>query len=389
MQLYNKLTHRLEDFVVNNGEVGVYVCGVTPYDTTHLGHAFTYVFFDTLARYIRYQGNHVTFVENVTDIDDDVLRKSKELGMEWDELGRRETARFVADMDALNVIPPDFYPKATQETPTMIEIITVLLEKSLAYEREGNVYFRTKDVSPAEYGKLVGIHDRAALLALSAERGNFPDDPLKEDPLDFVLWQAAKPGEPTWPSPWGAGRPGWHIECSAMSLHYLGKQVDIHGGGADLEFPHHPSEILQSENYTDVRPFVRFWLHTGMVRLGGEKMSKSLGNLILASNLLKTYSADAIRLYLLMHHYREGWEHNPQELEQAAEIAERWRALTANAANTAADPSFVADIVAALDNDFDTPTAIARLDQLAQEGATGAATVVREFGENVLGLRLR
>ena len=389
MQLYNKLTHRLEDFTAREGEVGIYVCGVTPYDTTHLGHAFTYVFFDTLARYIRYRGDHVTFVENVTDIDDDVLRKSKQLGMAWDELGRQETARFMGDMAALNVTPPDFFPKATQETPMMIEIISALIAKNLAYEREGNVYFRTADVPAAEYGKLVGIHDRAALLALSAERGNFPDDPLKEDPLDFVLWQAAKPGEPTWPSPWGAGRPGWHIECSAMSLRYLGKQVDIHGGGADLEFPHHPSEILQSENYTDVVPFVRFWLHTGMVKLGGEKMSKSLGNLILAANLLKTYSADAIRLYLLMHHYRTGWEHDPQELEQAAMIAARWQSLVADTAVEPADPTLVANITAALDNDFDSPTAIARLDQLAGSGQAGAAQTVREIGSGVLGLRLQ
>ncbi|TMC64982.1 MAG: cysteine--tRNA ligase, partial [Chloroflexota bacterium] len=310
MKLFNTLTQSLEEFVpIDENAVRMYVCGITPYDTTHLGHAFTYVIFDTLIRYLEFRGRKVKYVQNVTDVDDDVLRKAKELGMAWDELGRRETERFLSDMDALNVRRPNVYARATQEIPVMIEIIQTLLAEGYAYESAGYVYFSVK--RDPEFGRMaraIGLNDYHAMLTIANERGNFPDDPRKQDPLDFVLWQAQAPGEPAWPSPWGPGRPGWHIECSAMSMHYLGPQIDIHGGGADLAFPHHTSEIAQSEHFTGKRPFSRIWMHTGMVHQDGEKMSKSLGNLTLVSDLLKEHSADAIRITLLNHHYRYPWE---------------------------------------------------------------------------------
>ncbi len=252
MKLFNTLTQSLEEFVpLDDKTVRIYVCGVTPYDTTHLGHAFTYVSFDTLIRYLEFCGNKVNYVQNVTDIDDDILRKSRELGMSWDELGRHETERYLRDMDALNVRRPNVYARATQKTPTMIEIIQTLIARGYAYESGGSVYFSVKN--DPEFGimaRAIGLNDYSAMLTIANERGNFPDDPRKKDPLDFVLWQAQASGEPAWPSPWGPGRPGWHVECSAMSMKYLGPQLDIHGGGADLAFPHHTCEIAQSEHFS-------------------------------------------------------------------------------------------------------------------------------------------
>src|SRR5438132_1098817 len=321
MKLFNTLTQSLEEFApLIDNTVRIYVCGITPYDTTHLGHAFTYVSFDTLIRYLEHLGYNVKYVQNVTDIDDDILRKAREVGMAWDELGRRETERYLKDMDALNVRRPDVYAHASQETPTMIEIIQVLLAKGLAYENAGSVYYSvSQDPNFGGMARAIGLNDYHAMLTIANERGNFPDDPRKRDPLDFVLWQAQAPGEPAWPSPWGPGRPGWHIECSSMSIHYLGPQLDIHGGGADLAFPHHTCEIAQSEHYTGKIPFSRFWVHTGIVDQDSEKMSKSLGNLTLVSDLLKNYSADAIRVTLLNHHYRYPWECFSEDLEVAME----------------------------------------------------------------------
>ncbi|HTD19812.1 MAG TPA: class I tRNA ligase family protein, partial [Ktedonobacteraceae bacterium] len=233
MKLFNTLTQSLETFVpLEDKKVRIYVCGVTPYDTTHLGHAFTYVSFDTLIRYLEFLGYTVNYVQNVTDIDDDVLRKARELGMAWDTLGKRETERFLNDMDALNVRRPNVYARATAEIPTMLEIIQTLLAQGIAYENQGNVYYSVKrDPGFGIMARAIGLNDYQSMLTIANERGNFPDDPHKKDPLDFVLWQAQAPGEPAWPSPWGPGRPGWHIECSAMSLRYLGEQLDIHGGG--------------------------------------------------------------------------------------------------------------------------------------------------------------
>jgi cysteinyl-tRNA synthetase len=370
MKLFNTLTQSLETFVpLEDKKVRIYVCGVTPYDTTHLGHAFTYVSFDTLIRYLEFLGYTVNYVQNVTDIDDDVLRKARELGIAWDALGKRETERFLNDMDALNVRRPNVYARATAEIPTMIEIIQTLLAQGIAYENQGNVYYSVKqDPGFGIMARAIGLNDYQSMLTIANERGNFPDDPHKKDPLDFVLWQAQAPGEPAWPSPWGPGRPGWHIECSAMSLRYLGEQLDIHGGGADLAFPHHTCEIAQSEHFTGKAPFSRFWMHTGMVHQDGEKMSKSLGNLTLVSNLLKNYSGDAIRVVLLQHHYRYPWECFADDLQVATEtvaLFQRVRSLVGTASN--GEDTMLRDLFkAAMDNDLNTPQAVLLLRQAAE-----------------------
>jgi cysteinyl-tRNA synthetase len=370
MKLFNTPTQSLEEFVpLDDKTVRIYVCGITPYDTTHLGPAFTYVSFDTLIRYLEFCGYTVNYVQNVTDIDDDILRKAREMGMAWDELGRRETERYLRDMDALNVRRPDVYAYATRETPMMIEIIQTLLARGYAYVHKGSVYYSVRQ--DPEFGimaRAIGLNDYESMLTIANERGNFPDDPLKRDPLDFVLWQAQAPGEPAWPSPWGPGRPGWHIECSAMSMRYLGPQIDIHGGGADLAFPHHTCEIAQSEHFTGKAPFSRFWMHSGMVHQDGEKMSKSLGNLTLVSDLLKDYSADAIRVTLLNHHYRYPWECFREDLQVASEtvgLFKQVRILVGDRVD-GTDNLLHGLFVAAMENDLNTPQALLLLRQAAE-----------------------
>lgn len=374
MRLFNTMSSQLEDFVVDDNNVGVYVCGVTPYDTTHIGHAFTFLTFDILVRHLRHRGYDVTYVQNVTDIDDDVLRKSKELGMSWRELGDRETEKLLTDLRNMNFVPFDHYVPATGHIPEMISLIEKLVDKGLAYAVNGSVYF---SVERAEgFGKLSHL-DPNEMLPIANERGNNPDDPNKQHPLDFVLWQAAQPGEPTWDTPWGEGRPGWHIECTAMSQKYLGNTFAIHGGGYDLIFPHHECEIAQAENATGESPFVKYWMHAAMVDYQGEKMSKSLGNMVFISKLIKEYSADAIRLSLLDHHYRGRWEFFDSEMPRYAADA---AALTM-AANEASGNGDVLDasayndrFMAAMDNDLDTPTATKVLSELADaiQDAAGA-----------------
>ncbi|MBI4492165.1 MAG: cysteine--tRNA ligase [Chloroflexi bacterium] len=375
MQLYNTMSRRKEPFVPRDRLVGVYVCGVTPYDTTHLGHAKTYVVFDALVRYLRYLGFEVRYVQNVTDVDDDILRKAREVGMPYLELGQLNTRVFVQDMDALNVQRPDHFPHATQEVPGMVEMIAALLERGCAYQAGSNVYFRV--ASFPDYGKLSQL-SREEMLALARERGGKPDDPLKSDPLDFLLWQGAQPGEPTWASPWGPGRPGWHIECSAMSRRYLGQPVDIHGGGGDLVFPHHESEIAQTECSSGAAPFVCYWLHVGMVCLDGVKMSKSLGNMVFVRQLLKDFSPDGLRLYLLSYPYRESWDYDRAKLERTDRLAARVR----EALQEEGDPSGAEldprplhrAFLAAMDDDLDTPRAIQALHELAEAVLAGQAT---------------
>lgn len=369
MKLFNTLTQSLEELVPLDDTVRIYVCGVTPYDTTHLGHAFTYVSFDTLIRYLEYSGHKVRYVQNVTDIDDDVLRKAREVGMAWDELGRRETERFLRDMDALNVRRPDVYAKATDEIPNIVTIVQALVARGYAYESEGCVFYSVKhDPGFGALARAIGLNDYKSMLKIANERGNYPDDRRKRDPLDFVLWQAQAPGEPAWESPWGPGRPGWHIECSAMSIHYLGEQLDIHGGGADLAFPHHTCEIAQSEHYTGKAPFSRFWAHTAMVYKDGEKMSKSLGNLILVGNLLKDYSADAIRVMLQSHHYREPWECFPEDPRVAEEIVGRFRRVRSLVGRDASgeDVTLRNRFKVAMDDDIDTPNALCLVREAAE-----------------------
>ena len=327
MKLYNTLTQRLEPFQPLNDRVSIYVCGITPYDTTHVGHAFTYTSVDILIRYLESLGLDVRYVQNVTDVDDDILRKSRQVGEDWKAVGDRWTRHFIEDMIYLNVRPPDYYPRATDVIAEIIEAVSGLLEAGVAYEKGGNVYFEI-DRWP-EFGKLSHLM-RPEMLPIANERGNVAEDPYKKDPLDFVLWQSQKPGEPGWPSPWGLGRPGWHIECSTMATKYLGETVDIHGGGADLCFPHHECEIAQVEPLTGKKPFVRYWLHTAMVSHDGEKMSKSLGNLVMIRDLLKVYTPDALRLYLGSKHYRDPWSFDEGELKKVSRSAlQMLKAVTA------------------------------------------------------------
>lgn len=313
MKIFNSLSKHYNEFTPVE-PVTLYTCGITPYDTTHLGHAFTYSVTDIIVRYLEFSGHKVIYVQNVTDIDDDILRKAKEVGEDWISLGNRWTRHFIGDMKSLNMRPPDFFPRATDVIPEIIETVKALLKAGTAYERNGNVYYDL-DQNP-DFGKLSKL-SRDEMLPIANERGNHPDDPNKKSPLDFVLWQAKAGDEPAWDNPWGEGRPGWHIECSTMITKLLGDSIDIHIGGADLEFPHHECEIAQVEPITGKSPFVNHWMHVAMVRHNGEKMSKSLGNLIMVNNLLKTYHADTIRIYLGMHHYRESWEHSEEDLNAA------------------------------------------------------------------------
>ncbi|HEY8290851.1 MAG TPA: cysteine--tRNA ligase [Thermomicrobiales bacterium] len=393
LRLYNTASRQIESFTPRGDTVGLYVCGVTPYDTTHMGHAFTYVVFDTLARVLRRAGWPVTYVQNVTDIDDDILKRAREMGKQWDELGREQTAQYERDSRALNIEPPTHFLRATDEIDQMIPLITTLIAKGHAYLSGGNVYFSV--ASDPDYGSL-SRYSPAEMRAIAAERGGNPDDPQKRDPLDFLLWQVAQPDEPTWQSPWGAGRPGWHIECSAMAMHFLGPTVDIHGGGADLIFPHHESEIAQSECATDIHPFVRVWMHTAMVRYAGEKMSKSLGNMVFVRDALRQYDADAIRLYLLNHHYRTPWEYEDDGPATFLPLVQQATDALASPADDGAPLAalpFAADFDRALENDLDTPAAIAAFRSLVESlRAAGRAsgdchTALRAMAET-LGLRL-
>ncbi len=318
MLLFDSLTQKKEKLnPLEENKISLYVCGITPYDTTHIGHAFLYIFFDVLVRYLTYKKYEVTYVQNVTDIDDDILKRAEEEGKDWKELGDYWTERFLSDYKSLNMLMPTKYVKATETIDTIIEMVAALVKRDFAYEKEGSVYFEVKKFK--KYGELSKLNEKQMLL-LSKERGGDPDDPNKKNPLDFILWQKSKEGEPFWESPWGKGRPGWHIECSAMNYKYLGPQIDIHGGGYDLIYPHHESEIAQSESFTGKSPFVYHWMHASMVLCRGEKMSKSLGNMVFVADLLKKYSANAIRWVLLSHHYRKPWQFETSELDEAEKI---------------------------------------------------------------------
>jgi L-cysteine:1D-myo-inositol 2-amino-2-deoxy-alpha-D-glucopyranoside ligase len=315
MILYNSLIQKKERFVpLEDKKVKLYVCGITPYDITHLGHAFTYVAFDVLYRFLKYSGYGVTYIQNVTDVDDDLLKRAKRDGKNWKELGNFWTRRFLTDLKALNVLPPTHYVKATGSIFAIIEIVKGLIDKGFAYVKNGNVYFQVKKFD--RFGNLSQFTEKQMVHFLK-ERGGDPNDQKKIHPLDFILWQKSKEDEPWWNSPWGKGRPGWHIECSAMNYQFLGPQIDIHGGGRDLIYPHHESEIAQSESFTGEVPFSKYWMHIAMLMYQGEKMSKSLGNLVLVADLLKKYSGDVIRWVLLSHHYRAPWEFHMEELDEA------------------------------------------------------------------------
>ncbi|MFQ5879146.1 MAG: cysteine--tRNA ligase [Dehalococcoidia bacterium] len=394
MRLYNTLTGRKEEFAPADGVVKMYVCGITPYDRSHLGHAMSYIIFDALRRYLEYRGFRVRHVQNYTDIDDKIIARAQRLGLETAELAEQHIAEYVADMRGLNVLPAHVYPRATQEIPTMIQMVQGLMEKGYGYATDGDVYFRV--ARKADYGKLAHRNLDSMLAGARIE----PVPGKKENPMDFTLWKAAKPGEPTWESPWGLGRPGWHIECSAMSLKYLGETIDIHGGGMDLVFPHHENEIAQSEAYTGRAPFARFWMHHGLLQLGEEKMSKSLENIIPIGEALRRYSADAIRLFVLGSHYRSPLTYREESLLAARRGAQRLR--------LAAHPSDVGEgaeldgspyrqrFLEAMEDDFNTAQAVASLFDLAREinraraegmQVAAAQATLRELA-GVLGLTL-
>ena len=344
------------------GKVTMYTCGITPYDAAHVGHAATYLAYDVLRRRLHDLGYRTWLVRNVTDVDDDILRKAAELGVHYLDLAAEEMARFSADMDALGLLPADIEPRATSAIPDILGFIGMVLESGHAYEAGRAVYF---SVSSWERFGAISHCPREQMLAFARERGGNPDDPNKVDPLDFILWQPSAPGEPAWDSLWGKGRPGWHIECSALALRELGLTIDLHGGGSDLIFPHHECEAAQSEAATG-EPFVRHWVHTAMVGYEGTKMSKSLGNLVFVHDLLKTWEPAVIRLAVLAHHYRRDWEWTDALLDEAAKRLERWRARSAGAAATTAfGLGALGEVQKALDDDLDTPAAISALDHAA------------------------
>ena len=361
MKVSNTLSGRKEDFVPENDPVQMYVCGVTPYSDCHIGHAMSYIVFDVVRRYLEFRGFRVRYVQNFTDVDDKIIARSNQLGIATQELAEGFISQYFADMDGLNIGRADVYPKATEEVPKIIEVIQGLIEKGHAYESDGDVYFRVKSL--ADYGKL---SHRSIDEMRAAEEGMG-----KEHPMDFALWKGAKPGEPKWESPWGEGRPGWHIECSAMCLRYLGENVDIHGGGQDLVFPHHENEIAQAEAFTGSVPFVKYWLHNGLLQLGEEKMSKSLGNLITVKEALERWSADAIRLFILSSHYRSPLTYTEEGLEAAERGAERLRLAARRDASGPPPTIDVADhrqtFVNGMDDDFNTAQAVAGLFDLARE----------------------
>jgi L-cysteine:1D-myo-inositol 2-amino-2-deoxy-alpha-D-glucopyranoside ligase len=337
--------------------VTMYTCGITPYDSTHMGHATTYVTYDVLQRRLIDLGHEIRCVRNITDVDDPLLAKAKELGVHYLDLAAAETARFQGDMKALDVLPCFSEPRATSAIADIRGFIGMVLDRGHAYQAGGAVYF---DVSTFPRFGQVSHYSEATMLAYAAERGGNVDDANKRNPLDFVLWQPSDDGEPTWETLWGPGRPGWHIECSALALRELGTTIDLHGGGTDLIFPHHECEAAQSESATGEQ-FVRHWMHTPMVRYEGTKMSKSLGNLVFISDLLKEWDAPAIRCAILDHSYREDWDWTDDLLTVAAARIDSWRA--AGPGDGALD-----EARRAIDDDLDTRTAIAAIDDAAASG---------------------
>ncbi len=403
MKVYNTLSRQKEEFSPQGNEVKMYVCGVTPYSDSHLGHAMSYVVFDAIRRYLKFRGYKVKYVQNITDIDDKIIDRANRLGVSTHELAEKYTNSYFEDMDALNIGRADIYPKATEEIPKMIEVIQGLVDKGYAYPAQGSVYFRVRNAP--DYGKL-SHRNLESIMATESAVGS--ED--KESPMDFVLWKAAKPGEPSWESPWGRGRPGWHIECSAMSLKYLGDTLDIHGGGQDLVFPHHENEIAQSESFTGIKPFVKYWLHNGLVQLGEEKMSKSLDNLITIKEALEKYSADAIRIFILSSHYRSPLTYSEEALEATERGAERLRQaayvtspegspLTVKAGRSEykAEDLYQDQFIRAMDDDFNTPEALAYVFGLARRinwgvdsglSVTQAQQTLKKLN-SILGLTLR
>ncbi|MDR7469948.1 MAG: cysteine--tRNA ligase [Armatimonadota bacterium] len=381
--MHNTLSRRKEPFQpLEPGLVRIYVCGPNLYGPVHVGHALSYSFFDVVRRYLEYRGYRVLHVQNFTDIEDRIIEKALRNGRTIFDIAQEYIDRFFQEMDALGVRRAHHYPRASQVIPTIIEIIAGLISRGHAYAVDGDVYYRV--TSFPRYGQLSG----RSLEEMQAGARVEPD-PRKEHPMDFALWKAARPGEPSWPSPWGPGRPGWHIECSAMNLQYLGPQVDIHGGGQDVIFPHHENEIAQSEAYTGKTPFVRYWVHNALMKPPvGEEMHRHLGNFVSLRQALAQYEPDAIRLFFLGTHYRTPLRWTDEAVQAAARGLERLRTSLANAEDAVARSSDAAEgglgeaaararqaFEAAMDDDFNTPQALAALFTLAGEINKAAAAV--------------
>ena len=362
--LYNTLGRARRPFEpMEEGRVGMYVCGPTVQSAPHLGHGRCAVVFDVIRRYLMWKGWDVLYVQNITDVDDKIIANAARLGVAPDALADEMAARFRAGFGRLNVLDPDVEPAATEHIPEMIAMISRLVDRGLAYPGGGDVYFRVRGFEG--YGKLSGRNVDELRAGARVEPGLD-----KEDPLDFALWKAAKPGEPAWPSPWGPGRPGWHIECSAMSAKYLGNPFDIHAGGADLVFPHHENEIAQSEGSSE-RRFARYWLHNGMVNLGGEKLSKSTGHVVDLAEAIDRFGGPVVRLFYLRAAYRSPLEFSNELLDEAAAGYDRLRAFRRRAASGADSGGHAGTIerfVTAMDDDFNTAEALAVLFETVREG---------------------
>ena len=394
MKLYNTLSGRKEDFTTPDGNVRMYVCGITPYAPSHIGHAMMSVVFDVVRRYLEFKGYLVTHIQNFTDVDDKIIMAANDLGIPTTELAETNIRQYLEEMDALNVLRAHTYPRATTEIPAIVDMIESLETHGYAYNVDGDVYFRVR--RNGDYGKL---SRRSAEDLLAGARVDV--DEAKEDPRDFALWKSQKPGEPAWNSPWGAGRPGWHIECSAMSMRYLEEGVDIHGGGQDLIFPHHENEIAQSECYSQQKPFARFWLHNGLLSINEDKMSKSIGNVITVGEALGRFSPPALRLFFLSSHYRNPLVYSDRNILAQERALERIR----NAANsdgkrangeTLDASEYRRTFVEAMDDDFNTPRALAAIFDLSRAinrsseqgiSVVSAQETLREL-VNVLGVDL-
>ncbi|MCE5195362.1 MAG: cysteine--tRNA ligase [Nitrospiraceae bacterium] len=378
MKIYNTLTGEKEEFIpLTKNKVNMYVCGVTVYDNCHIGHARSAIVFDVIQRYLRHKGFDVTFVRNFTDIDDKIINRAKKENIPWNEISKKYTEEFYKDMDALGIARADVEPKATEHIKEIIDIVNGLINKGFAYEKKGSVYFEVDKFSG--YGKL-SKRDKDDMMA----GARVEIDETKKNPMDFALWKASKEGEPFWESPWGKGRPGWHIECSAMSLKHLGEGFDIHGGGADLIFPHHENEIAQSEAFTG-KPFAKYWVHNGFITIDKEKMSKSLGNFFTIKEVLGKYDAEVVRFFLLSTHYRSPIEFSDKILKEAEISIDRYYTTllrikeflgkpSAGDRSSAAAKSFE-DLVnsfdekfhSAMDDDFNTALALGHMFELIRE----------------------
>ena len=398
MQIYNSLSRGKEDFTpIQEGKVGIYACGPTVYNYFHIGNARPFIVFDVLRRYLEYRGYEVTFVQNFTDIDDKMITKANEEGTTVQAIAERYIAEYFTDAKALGIRPATVHPKATEHMPQIIALIEKLMEKGLAYERDGDVYYRVKAFP--QYGGLCGQH-----LEDLASGARVSVDEHKEDPLDFALWKAQKPGEPAWESPWGMGRPGWHIECSAMSTTYLGDTFDIHCGGKDLLFPHHENEIAQTSGATG-KPYVNYWMHNGFINIDNEKMSKSKGNFFMVRDIAKEYDLEAVRMFMLSAHYRSPVNFSRDMIAQAQSSLERLYiarnqlafllGMAADVPPSQAEKEFMQEcdrtaerFNAAMDDDLNTADALGALFELVREvhklPASGGSRQAILYGQEVL-----